>query len=136
MTRALSAVLRLRRLELETAQQDLARALAAETQAERAHAAARAALHREARGVAKDALPALQNFTNWLPHGAAACQTSAQAVQRATAATAAARQILAERQAALRAAQTLDDEQRQRAKLTASRREAHALDEIVRGRRG
>ncbi len=126
----------MRRLELETGQQDLARALAAETQAERAHAAARAALHREACGVADDALPALQNFANWLPHGAAARQAAAFAVQRATAATAAARRIVADRHAALRAAQTLADEEQGRVRLTASRREAHALDEIVRGRRG
>jgi flagellar biosynthesis chaperone FliJ len=121
MTRTLAAVLRLRRLELE---------------AERAHAEARAALQREARGVADDALLTLQNFADWLPRGQALRQTAASAVQRAAATAVAARKILAERQAALRAAEALADEERQRARQAASRREVHALDDIVRGRRG
>jgi flagellar export protein FliJ len=140
MKRHLANLLRLRRFEADTARRALAEALAAEADAQARLARAQEALAAEAGQAGslrdRDALVSLRNFAAWLPRGAAARQAAARAVAVAAQAAAAARAALAERRAALEAVEKLVEAAAREDRQHAARREAHALDDIFRARRG
>jgi len=135
MNRTLQTLLRLRRFEADAARRALAEAIAAEAAADARREQAEAALYQEAKSTDTDTLLALQNFAAWLPRGRADRQAANHALVVAAQASAAARAALAERRAAVEAVEKRVEAQLRTERQDASRREAHALDEVFRATR-
>ena len=135
MTRSLATLLRLRRLDLQSATRGLAEALAVEADAAARAAEAKAALRHEAAMLDASELARLENFAAWLPKGTEVRRLADEARTAAADATALARQGLARQRAALKAAEALAAERVRMDGKASSRRSAHALDDLVRANR-
>jgi flagellar biosynthesis chaperone FliJ len=129
MSRVLNTLARLRKLEAEQAKRDLAAAIAAEIAATRALTQAQASVAREAR-VVNAAAPGA--FAAWLPAGSAAIARCVAAKTEAGGDREGARQNLAVRRSALKAAETLVEARSREARLEAERRAIRVLDDIAR----
>jgi hypothetical protein len=127
----LVAVGRLRRLELDIAQRDLAACLHAEVQAIAAQDAAQADIRRETAVATSPSadIPALAVYAAWLPHAMAAAARAASQQSEREQASAAARLNVAEHQSAARATGFLLDARAEARRVDVLRREQAALDE-------
>jgi hypothetical protein len=129
----LGVLLRLRRLDVNTAQRDLALRLRAAAEAEAAQRAAQAAIAHEAviaaGRAAEPVFAAL--FSQWLPHGQGAAEASRVVRQSTERQAEAARTTLAAAHVAAQAIESLRAERIRAARLTVLRAEQAALDEYA-----
>lgn len=124
---ALATLLRLRRLEVLTAQRELAERLEAVQMAQLAVAAAAARL--DAEGMA--AVPHAGDFMAWLPRGLAQLRARETELARAEAAAEGARGALLAARTAENATEALHAEARREAARAVARKDQMRLDEIA-----
>jgi hypothetical protein len=134
---ALRTLLRIRRLDLDAAQQALASCVAAEHEAVGQERAAEAAIQREFDAAAAIDAPdaAVEAFAAWLPRGRAAVARAAEAHRHAAAATTQARASLALARAAVESTEQLLEARAQAARVEAEQKLQATLDEAGRVRR-